>query len=92
MANKEDKWICSHCGYTASGEFVGDICPGCGLPYWECANCGFTITAAVPPDLCPECGERCDFLDVTDYTGEHGGPEHTDPRLYRRKCIEPKKL
>jgi len=92
MAKEKEKWVCSHCGYTALGEFVGDICPGCGLPYWECVNCGFTITATTPPDVCPVCGEKCNFLDVTDYTGEHGGPGHLDPRLHRIERIEPKKL
>ena len=27
MAEKQEKWICAHCAYTAEGKFVGDICP-----------------------------------------------------------------
>jgi len=78
---KWKKWVCAHCGYTAEGRFEGDICPNCGLTYWKCEKCGFLITAAKPPDVCPECGERCDFIDVTCYTPECGGPGHVDRRL-----------
>jgi len=81
MENKQGKWICGHCGYTSDGRFKGDICPKCGLTYWKCANCGFLITAASPPDTCPECDERCDFIDVTCYTPDCGGPGHIDSRL-----------
>ena len=75
------KWVCALCGYTADGRFEGDICPQCGLTYWKCAKCGFLITAAVPPDVCPECGEKCDFINVTCYIPECGGPGNIDPRL-----------
>jgi len=36
---------------------------------------------AKPPDVCPECGERCNFIDVTCYLPECGGPGHVDRRL-----------
>jgi rubredoxin len=85
MANKmvrnQEQWVCAHCGYTGDGKFEGDICPRCGLTYWKCANCGFLITAGVPPDTCSQCGEKCNFLNVTCYVPECGGPEHIDPRL-----------
>ena len=81
MAEKQEKWICAHCGYTASGKFVGDICPECNLTYWKCGGCGFVLTAATPPDVCPSCEDKCDFLNVTCYTPECGGPGHVDPRL-----------
>jgi rubrerythrin len=81
MDNKVDKYECAHCGFTADGKFTGDICPGCGLTYWKCSHCGFLITAASPPDKCPECKEKCDFLNVTCYTPECGGPGKIDPRL-----------
>jgi hypothetical protein len=35
----------------------------------------------VPPDTCSQCNEKCDFLNVTCYTPECGGPGHIDPRL-----------
>ena len=81
MKQTEEKTVCALCGYTASGEFVGDICPGCGLTYWKCHNCGYTITAATPPEVCPECHEKCDFLDITSYIPDFGGPDNIDPRL-----------
>ena len=73
---------CSLCGYTAAGEFVGDICPNCGLTYWKCDGCGLTITAATLPDACPSCGEKCSFRNVTCYIPECGGPGHIDQRIY----------
>jgi len=81
MEQKKGEMQCALCGYTSSGKFTGDICPDCGLTYWKCHKCGYTITAAVPPGVCPECGEKCDFLNVTCYTPECGGPGHMDPRL-----------
>jgi rubrerythrin len=81
MVSKSDQWVCAHCGYTSSGKFVGDICPNCALTYWKCAACGFLITANNPPDVCPECGKKCEFINVTCYIPECGGPEHIDPRL-----------
>jgi len=81
MEQKEGEMQCALCGYTSSGKFTGDICPDCGLTYWKCHKCGYTITAAIPPAVCPECKEKCDFLNVTCYTPECGGPGHMDPRL-----------
>ena len=81
MADNEEKMVCAHCGYSAEGTFEGDICPQCGLTYWKCGKCGFLITASVPPDVCPQCKEKCDFLNVSCYTPECGGPGHVDPRL-----------
>jgi rubredoxin len=81
MQNDPKKWACAHCGYTSTGQFVGDICPQCGLTYWKCSHCGYTITAPQPPDTCPECGEKCQFVNITCYTPECGGPGNIDPRL-----------
>jgi rubredoxin len=81
MTNKEENKRCALCGYTAEGSFKGDICPQCGLTYWKCARCRFLFTASVPPDDCPQCGEKCNFLNVTCYTPECGGPDNIDPRL-----------
>lgn len=72
---------CSFCGHTSNGRFAGDICPHCGLTYFKCSHCGFLITAASPPSVCPECGEKCQFINVTCYTPECGGPGNPDPRL-----------
>ena len=81
MENKLDKWICKFCGYTSSGRFVGDICPQCSLAYWKCANCGLLITTDTPPEVCPGCQATCEFINVTCYIPECGGPGHIDPRL-----------
>ncbi len=80
-SKKTESWTCAHCGYSASGRFVGDICPECGLTYWKCAKCGFTFTAGSLPKACPGCGEKCDFKNITCYTPECGGPGHIDTRL-----------
>ncbi len=72
---------CANCGYNSEGRFEGDICPQCGLTYWKCGKCGFLVTAARPPEKCPECNEKCEFLNVTCYTPECGGPGSIDPRL-----------
>ena len=81
MTNEQKNWVCAHCGYTADNQFVGDICPNCGLTYWKCSECGFLITAVKPPEHCPECGSACEFINVTCYVPECGGPGHVDPRL-----------
>ena len=81
MAEKQDQWVCAHCGHTASGKFAGDICPQCSLTYWKCGGCGFLVTAGSPPDVCPSCKEKCDSLNVTCYTPECGGPGYPDTRL-----------
>ena len=81
MGNKPLKNICAICGYTATGRFVGDICPSCGLTYWKCSHCGFLVTTGTPPNVCPECDQTCNFIDVTCYTPECGGPGHIDPGL-----------
>ena len=81
MEQEEREMQCALCGYTSAGKFVGDICPGCGLTFWKCHNCGYTITAAAPPEVCPDCHEKCDFLNISCYTTECGGPGHVDPRL-----------
>jgi len=81
MATAKEQSECTLCGYTATEKFSGDICPECGLTYWKCGKCNFTFTAPRPPEKCPGCGEKCDFLNITCYTPECGGPGNIDPRL-----------
>lgn len=81
MDKKKNATECALCGYTSSGNFVGDICPECGLTYWRCSNCGYTVTAPGPPETCSECKKKCEFKNITCYTPECGGPGHIDPRL-----------
>ncbi|MEW6386003.1 MAG: rubredoxin-like domain-containing protein [Thermodesulfobacteriota bacterium] len=51
------------------------------MTYWRCSNCRYTLTAAQPPEVCPSCQQKCDFLNITCYTPECGGPGHIDPKL-----------
>jgi rubrerythrin len=81
MESKQEEFVCAHCGHTADGKFNEDICPQCNQTFWKCSKCGFLITAVIPPDTCSQCNEKCDFLNVTCYTPECGGPGHIDPRL-----------
>ena len=81
MGDNKDRWVCSNCGYSADNQFVGDICPECNLTHWKCGDCGFLVTTATPPGECPRCKKKCEFLNVTCYTPECGGPGNIDPRL-----------
>lgn len=81
MSPEQEKWVCGQCGHTSSEKFEGDICPQCGFTYWRCSTCSYILTAATPPDTCPSCGRKCEFLNVTCYTPECGGPGNIDPRL-----------
>jgi rubrerythrin len=81
MESKPEKFECAHCGFTADDKFKEDICPTCNQTYWKCSKCGYLITAAIPPETCSQCHEKCDFINVTCYTPECGGPGHIDPRL-----------
>lgn len=42
---------------------------------WKCNGCGNTVQAKTPPDLCPSCGQKCEYVDVTCYIPECGGPD-----------------
>jgi rubredoxin len=50
-------------------------------PHWKCGNCGNTIQAIKAPEQCPSCKEKCQFMDVSCYTPDCGGPGNIDPRL-----------
>lgn len=81
MTDKQENFVCAQCGYTANGGFEGDICPQCGMTFWKCERCGFRVTAATPPEVCPGCKQKCEFVNITCYTPECGGPGNIDPRL-----------
>ena len=51
------------------------------LTHWKCGKCNFTFTARSLPEKCPVCDEKCDFLNITCYTPDCGGPGNIDPRL-----------
>ena len=52
---------------------------------WKCTNCGYVVEAAVPPLQCPSCQQKCDFVDVSCYIPDCGGPgsRAQDERLVR---------
>ncbi len=54
------------------------------MPVWKCNNCGNTVDEAAPPDVCPSCKEKCEFVNVTCYIPECGGPDsgNVDEQLY----------
>jgi len=41
---------------------------------WKCNRCGNTVNADTPPELCPSCKKECEYVDVTCYIPECGGP------------------
>jgi ABC-type ATPase with predicted acetyltransferase domain len=45
------------------------------MAIWKCNKCGNTVTIEVPPDLCPSCKNKCEYVDVTCYIPECGGPD-----------------
>jgi rubredoxin len=45
------------------------------MPVWKCNNCGNTIDVTAPPEICPSCKEKCEFLDVSCYIPDCGGPD-----------------
>ncbi|MFP5213377.1 MAG: rubredoxin-like domain-containing protein [Acidobacteriota bacterium] len=55
------------------------------MTIWKCDKCGNTVDQATPPEVCPSCKEKCDFIDVSCYTPDCGGPGsgNIDPALYR---------
>jgi rubrerythrin len=78
---EQEKMVCAQCGYTSDRDFEGDICPQCGMTFWKCESCGFRVTASSPPEICPGCKKKCEFVNITCYTPECGGPGNVDPRL-----------
>ena len=49
---------------------------------WKCSLCGYTLEKdlkVAPPEVCPSCKEKCEFLDVTCYIPECGGPSAGNP-------------
>lgn len=53
----------------------------CEQTNWKCGKCNVMFTATSLPEQCPECGEKCDFLNISCYTPDCGGPGNIDSRL-----------
>lgn len=45
------------------------------MPAWKCNKCGNTVDTPAPPEKCPSCNEKCEFVDVSCYIPECGGPD-----------------
>jgi rubrerythrin len=71
-----EKMECGLCGYTASGKFLGFICPQSNLTYYRCSKCGYKISAAMPPDDCPSCNEMRIFKYHVLYAGLRGARKY----------------
>lgn len=54
------------------------------MPVWKCDHCGNTVDSATPPEVCPACKEKCEFVNVTCYIPECGGPDsgNVDEQLF----------
>lgn len=54
------------------------------MSVWKCNKCGNTINTETPPEICPSCKNKCEFVNVTCYTPECGGPEtgNVDERVF----------
>ncbi len=44
------------------------------MAIWKCNNCGNTVDVSSPPEICPSCNTKCEFVDVSCYIPECGGP------------------
>lgn len=55
------------------------------MTMWKCNKCGHTLQALTPPETCPSCKEKCEFLDVTCYIPECGGPDsgNVNPQIFQ---------
>jgi rubredoxin len=51
---------------------------------WKCNKCGYTLTGGEPPEICPSCKEQCEYVDVTCYIPECGGPDsgNMNPQVF----------
>ncbi len=55
------------------------------MAIFKCNNCGNTIDVMTPPDICPSCKQKCEFVDVSCYIPECGGPDskNINPQVYQ---------
>ena len=55
------------------------------MTIWKCNKCGSTIEASIYPDTCPSCKEKCEYVDVTCYLPECGGPTsgNINPQVFK---------
>ena len=44
------------------------------MAMWKCNKCWNTVDGHIPPETCPSCKEKCEYVNVTCYIPECGGP------------------
>jgi rubredoxin len=52
---------------------------------WKCNKCGNTIDVVAPPETCPSCKAKCEFINVSCYTPDCGGPNsgNVDEKVFQ---------
>lgn len=60
---------------------------------WKCYNCGNTLEVQSPPETCPSCKQKCEFVDVSCYIPECGGPDsgNINPAVFQASYEKDKK-
>jgi hypothetical protein len=63
------------------------------MAIFKCNNCGNTVDVVSPPEVCPSCKQKCEFVDVSCYIPECGGPEGhgINPKVFQDSYGDGKK-
>ncbi len=63
------------------------------MAVFKCNKCGNTIDVVTPPEKCPSCNQKCEFLDVSCYIPECGGPDsgNINPQVFQESYKSDKK-
>lgn len=63
------------------------------MAIWKCNNCGNTVDLMSPPETCPSCKQKCEFVDVSCYIPECGGPDskNVNPQVFQESYKSDKK-
>ncbi len=62
------------------------------MAVWKCNSCGNTIDVEAPPETCPSCKAKCEFVNVSCYTPDCGGPDsgNVDEKVFEESFKAPK--
>jgi hypothetical protein len=63
------------------------------MAIFKCNKCGNTIDVVSPPEKCPACKQSCEFVDVSCYIPECGGPDsgNINPQVFQESYKSDKK-
>lgn len=63
------------------------------MAIFKCNKCGNTIDVVAPPEKCPACKQSCEFVDVSCYIPECGGPGsgNINPQVFQESYKSDKK-